>query len=293
MAVGAALALVAWRARAPQPKALLPSGPPPLAPLAIVPPGPAFVLSVDLKRLRASPAGRALLGRGLFELTGQPCQGQLAGDVDEVVLALPAESKPGRAGAEGFGLIAAGRFQGSAVAACAAQQIRARHGDPVQTRIGSFASVRDRHQTAEVSARDGLLVVSEGAYLRELLDGAEGQRGEGSEAERARDSLHAELRRVFATDSPVSATLALPNGWLSQALGEPGAELSPLSAARSAALRNARSDLQTLLPEAAALLGRITFTRKGARIDFSAHLRAEELGKLSLSITPSASASAR
>jgi len=315
---GVGLGVVTWRARLPKPET-----PAPVAPLAIVPPGPAFVLSVDLRRLRASHAGQALVGRGLAELRGDPCESRIAGEVDEVVVALPAEREPGRSGAAGLALIAAGHFRGDAVATCAEQRIVARHGDAVRTTIGSFSSVRDRHQTAEVSARNGLLIVSDGAYLRELLDGAEGHRAEGTLAERARDRLHAELRRVFGRGAPVMATLALPNGWLADALSEPGAERSPLSAIRSAALRaelgrdldvsglvaceasgpcehlerffaNARTDLRPLLPaDAAELLDRVTLTRTEARIELSAHVGAEDLSKLSPAPSASAATSAR
>jgi hypothetical protein len=279
-------------------------------PLAIVPPGPAFVLSVDLARLRTAQSGRAIVGRGLAELQGDACEQVMIHDVDEFVLTIPNGAELGRSSADSFALIAAGRFLGESVAACAERGIVARKGEAVRTTIGAFTSVRDRRRSGEVAARNGLLVVSDGEYLRELLDGAEGRRAEGSAEERERDRLHAELRRAFGRNAPVVATLALQEGWLRATLGDPEVERSPLATLRSAALRveiatdveltglvacddparcqvlerfllEARSELRALLPpEAAPALERLALTRKDARLDLSAKLSAGELAKL-------------
>jgi hypothetical protein len=303
LAVVAGAAFVLWRDRTQ-------AGGAPLPPLAIVPPGPAFVLTVELGRLRAAKSAQALVGRGLAQLAGDACEKVLFQDVDELVLTIPSSAGFEPTGADSFALIATGRFLGASVADCAERGIVARQGEAVRTTIGSFASVRDRRRSGEVAARDGLLVLSAGEYLRALLDGAEGRRAEGEPEQRERDRLHAELRRVVGRDAPVVLTLALPKGWLPAALGDPAAELSPLATLRSAALRaeigadlelagllacddaarcqalerfmlDARSDLRSLVPpEGARALERLTLTRKDTRLELAARLDPEDVAKL-------------
>lgn len=314
MALAALAAVLGWfltskRAPAPTPKRV--------SALAIVPPGPALVVTVDVARLRGVALGRTLLGRGLAELGGAACESALAANLDALALALPGDAAPESAAPDALALVGTGRFSGREVTSCAEARVRAAHGEPVRTTIGSFTSVRDRRRTAEVAARDGLLVVSEGLYLRELIDAADTTRADGTPAEHERDELHAELRRVVGQGAPIIATLALPPGWLGRALADPNADLSPLATIRSAAFRAnvtrgidvsglvacdgaepcarlerffvaARSDLSALWPEAAPLLAHLTLTRSGARIDFSAQLSADELTRVSVSAPSSA-----
>jgi len=70
-----------------------------------------------------------------------------------------------------------------------------------------------------------------------VLAAAEGQRADGNEFERTRDRVHAELRRTFARNAPVTATLTLPEGSLEAALGDAEVRRSPLALVRSAAVR--------------------------------------------------------
>jgi hypothetical protein len=305
LAIIAAAAFMLWRDRAQST-----GGTSGLRPLTIVPPGPALVLSVDLARLRGAKSGQALLGRGLAALQGDACEKLVLHDADELVLTIPSGQRLERSSPDSFALIATGHFLGHSVAGCAERGIAARKGQAVRTTIGGFTSVRDRRRSGEVAARDGLLVVSDGEYLRELLDGAEGRRAEGSPEERERDRLHAELRRSFGRDAPFVLTLALPDGWLEQALGDPTVERSPLATLRSAALRaeigadielsglvacddpgrcealerflnDARRDLHALLgPDAGRALDAITLNRKDARLELSARLRTDDVTKL-------------
>lgn len=272
-------------------------------PLAIVPPGPAFVLTLDVARLRGAKAGEALVGRGLAELKGDACEKALFYAVDALALAVPAGRKLEQPGSDSLAVIATGRFLASAVADCAERGIRARHAEPVRTTIGTFVSVRSRNRAGEVATRDGLLVLSEGTYLRELLDAAEGRRAEGSPEERERDRLHAELRRVVGKGAPVIASLALPERWLDTALGDPEAARSPLATMRSAALRAELSSdvelaglvacdgaercarLERFLSDARSDLGprwveRVALGRKDTRLDVSARLAPDDLAKL-------------
>jgi len=217
---------------------------PPVAPLAVIPAGPAFVFDVDLARLRKSADGAELSKLGVDRLA--PASSGVAfqplRDVDEVVIAVAGGAHLEREGPAVFdrdavAVVAAGRFTGKAAADTAVERIRARGGEPVRTRLGSFESVRDLKATGEVATRDGLVVLSDGAYLRAVLAAAEGQRADGSETERTRDRVHAELRRTFGRGAPVTATLALPEGWLEAALGDADVRRSPLALVRSAALR--------------------------------------------------------
>jgi hypothetical protein len=216
--------------------------PPVRRPLEIVPAGAAFVLSADLVALRASPLARRVFAERLRSMAAAPkgCGLDPVNDLDEIVIAVQDARALGELerpfGSGGLAVVASGKFRTAAVSECAAASIRARGGDPVLTPIGSFVGVRDRKRGgAEIVARDGLLVVSEGAYLRALLDAADGKGAEGADLERTRDRLHGELRRRLGEDTPVRATLSLPPGWLEQALRDPEASASPLSKLRSAA----------------------------------------------------------
>jgi hypothetical protein len=210
----------------------------------VIPAGPAFVLHVDLARLRKSATGAELSKLGLSRLSATSASAavQPLRDVDEVVLAVPGSARLARNGASVFepdavAVVAVGRFAGRAAADAAFQRIRERHGEPVRTRLGSFESVRNLRGGGEVAARDGLVIVSDGAYLRAVLAAAEGQRVVGSEAENTRDRVHAELRRTFGQGAPVTATLTLPEGWLEAALGDPDVHRSPLALVRAAIVR--------------------------------------------------------
>jgi hypothetical protein len=232
-----------------EPSATLPNGKAELRPLALVPPGAAFVMSVDVARLRASPFAPALARLGMAELMGtsSACRFDPLRDFTDVVVAspgLPAGATfttPGTPASTPAAVIGTGRFGGRVVADCASARIAERGGKPSVTNVGSFTSVRDRDLAAEMAAKDGLMVLSEGRYLREILDISDGRASEGTELDRLRDRLHAELRRTFGRGAPVLATVVVPEGWLARAFG-PEAQGSPLATIRSAALRVEVSD---------------------------------------------------
>jgi hypothetical protein len=285
-------------------------------PLAVVPAGPAFVLSVDLARLRRAPAGVELARMAAERLNavGKRCGFDPLRDIDDIVLAIAGEvarpSEPGRAPSEPIALIAAGRFVGPVVADCIVRETQERGGDPVRTTIGSFASVRDRKTAGEIAVRNGLYVLGEGPYLRSVLDAAEGHRPDGTPAERNRDKLHAELRRSFGRQAPIIATLILPQGWLERLVGEPNSERSPFDRVRSAALRvdvNERVEVRALLlcekaedaarlerfligaraelgpalgPELAQRLAEVQVERRGERLELAGTLGAADAAAL-------------
>jgi hypothetical protein len=292
------------------------SGITPTRPLAVIPPGAAFVLTADLARLRTTAAGKMLAEAAWRELDPgrAPCGFEPLRDVDQVALAVPSEGLAAGAakdtGTTDIVVVASGRFVAALVADCAAQKITARGGDVVRTGIGSFIAVRDRKSAGEIAVRNGLLVLSDGAYLRSVLDAADGHADTGSELERGSDALHSELRRSFGKSAPLIATLVLPTGWLQRALDDPEAARSPLAHIRSAALRaevtthvtwnallaceaadgcaavdrflaSARNDLTLLLgPSIGAELSRVRVERRDARIELAGTVTLEQLRSL-------------
>jgi hypothetical protein len=291
----------------------------PTAPLAVIPAGAAFVGQVDLARLRKTAAGTELFSRALrsFATPASSAEFQPLRDVDEIVVAVAGDARvspdapPREKEAVEAVVVAAGRFRGKAAADAAVEHIRARGGEPVRTALGSFESVRDLRGTGEVAARDGLLVLSDGAYFRAVLAAAEGQRPDGSEVERARDRVHVELRRTFGRGAPAIATLTLPEGWLETAFDrDSDVRRSPLALVRSAALRvnvgdtldldalfvcaspddgsrvarfliDAKSDLERALGSTTALRGlRRVGEQAGARVELSLSLSPSELNAL-------------
>lgn len=233
--VAAAVALFfgARTERAERPAALA-------SPLAVIPPGPALVVTLEPKRLSQASAGDALVrgGASLFGMGGAECELSTLLSAELIALAVAGQSEP--PGSEvGLALIASGDFEPERVSSCAEQAITRRQGRPVRTRIGSFVTVRDQKSSSGEIAirRGGPLVLSGGPYLRNILDLAEGGAPEESDFLRARDALHRTLRYGFGKNAPLIATLTLPPGWLEAYLGDPEARRSPIAKLRSAALR--------------------------------------------------------
>jgi hypothetical protein len=287
------------------------------SPLAVIPPGAALVASLDLSRLGASPAGAELVKRGatILGLGSEDCAARTLQRTQSIALSVEGVGdEPAHVDSSELALIASGEFDSAAVARCAEQTLLKRKGRPVRTTIGSFVTVRDqRGPSGEVAVRDGgPLVISNGRYLREILESAEGKPRTATELERTRDALHAELRNSFGRDAPVIATITLPGGWLERMLADREARLSPLSELRSAALRvepagdgfvleallthgspEAASQVEALLTELAAafrpwleqhagarVAGQLSAERSLAQLKFSVHLTREELERL-------------
>ncbi len=208
-------------------------------PLAIVPPGSAFVLSANVAELRRSPVGPLLAAR-TNQLIGERSDGSKLCDfdplaaLDEIALAVPSAGENARD--DDFGLIATGRFSAAQIARCATTSISARGGDPVSSQIGHFSSVRDRRSEAgEIAARDGgLLILSGGSYFRALLDAAE-DNAPKLEHQDPRDARHAELRRLVGPGAIV-ATWLLSEHWFEHVAGD-DAGLSPLRSLKTIAFR--------------------------------------------------------
>jgi hypothetical protein len=211
------------------------------SPLAVIPPGPALVVNVDPWRLTQGSARDALVreGANLFGMGGGECEVSTLLGARQLALSVAGRNGARPSADLEIALVASGDFDPEKVGACAEHAISRRKGQAVRTRIGSFLTVRDQGRTSgEVAVRKrGPLVLSGGAYLRSILDLADGKAAHPSALEEARDALHRTLREGFGRDAPLVATLTLPPGWLEAYLGDPEARLSPLAKLRSAALR--------------------------------------------------------
>jgi len=209
--------------------------------LSIIPPGSAFLLSADLRSLTRAPLG-AFIAERLQRSAGASKFVELCGfdpltRLDQLALAVPSANLAAPGHPEDFGIVASGRFRAAEIAHCARAAISARSGEAIQTKLGSFDSVRDRKASSgEIAAKDGLVVVSGGSYLRELLDSAEGQPGR-DDARDVRDARHAELRRALGP-GPLLASWLLGEGWFERVAGDDtNAKLSPLSALKTVSAR--------------------------------------------------------
>ncbi|HYQ25886.1 MAG TPA: hypothetical protein VER04_01665 [Polyangiaceae bacterium] len=278
--------------------------------LSIIPPGSAFLLSADLRSFTRTPLGTFIAER-LQRSAGASKFLELCGfdpltRLDQLALAVPSPNLA--APAPDFAIVGRGSFRAADITRCARSVINARSGEAIQTKLGSFDSVRDRKASSgEIAAKDGLVVVSGGSYLRELLDSAEGQPGR-DEARDVRDARHAELRRALGPGS-LLATWLLGEGWFERVAGEgTNAKLSPLSALKTVSARvdvGQTAELRVLLecadsegaahvssllgelraslgvlpldPALAQIAGRITVSQKGARLQLGLELKQAEL----------------
>jgi len=200
------------------------------------------VLSADITQLRHAALGASLAAR--FAQLG-PSTGDLTtlcgfdplSALDEVALAVPGAGAEGNEHTGDFGVVATGRFSATQITRCARASIAARGGDPVDSQLGTFSSVRDRKTSGgEVAARDGgPLIVSGGEYFRALLDAADGNIAK-AEHEDPRDVRHAELRRALGAGTIV-ATWLLAEGWFERVSGDTGARFSPLRSLKALGAR--------------------------------------------------------
>ena len=206
--------------------------------LVLLPPGAAFVLTADVRQLQRAPLGELLAQRlgnlGRTAELGKACGFDPLARLDQLLLAVPSADLAAQEHPEDFGIVAQGRFTGVEIVRCARAVIGKRGGEAIETRLGSFQSLRDRKSSGEVAAKDGTLIVSGGSYFRELLDAAEGH-GVGPRA--ASDARHSELRRALGRGSIV-ATWLLDAHWFERVAGDAtNARLSPLAALQAVAAR--------------------------------------------------------
>lgn len=292
------------------------------SPLAVIPPGPALVVSLDPWRLTKGAARDALVrgGANLFGMGGGECEVSTLLGARQVALSVAGQSKAGPSDELEIALVVSGDFDPEKVGVCAEQAISRRKGHAVRTPIGSFLTVRDQASTSgEVAVRKGgPLVLSGGAYLRKILDLADGKAAVANEIEKARDGLHRTLREGFGRNAPLVATVTLPPGSLEAYLGDPDARLSPLAKLRSAALRvepagdgylaeallvhedaRAAQEVETFLRELLDDFGplveaqssprvraQLAPRREGDQLELSVHLTREELERVFAPLLP-------
>lgn len=205
------------------------------SPLDALPADNAFVATLDLERLRQSPVGAALAGKGR-ELPGVGRLDDVCGfdptlRIRRLAIGIPASLDGDEP--RDFGIVATGDFSAKRIAACASRVIERRGGSPVETRLGSFIDIRDRRHTGgELAVRDGgPVLLGGGSYLRSMVDAADEQG-----PSMRRDKLHAVLRRSVGEHSTLVASWVLSADWLEQLSGSRLSKLSPLSRVRAAAL---------------------------------------------------------
>ena len=287
-----------------------------LSPLALIPPGSAFVLSADLRQLEHAPLGLLLAQRlghvGSAGQLAQLCGFDPLARLDQLALAVPSAGLAAQEHPEDFGIVASGQFSATEIVHCATAAISARGGEAIQTQLGRFSSVRDRKTSGgEVAAKDGgLLIVSGGSYFRELLDAAEGNAAQRERPD-ARDARHAELRKTLGA-APLLATWLLGEGWFERVTGDgTNPRLSPLGALKAVGARidvdraahlsvllecadsegasgvsnlltHLRASLDAMLvdPALSTLAKRITVSQTGARLKLTLDIEQAELTPL-------------
>lgn len=195
----------------------------------------AFVATVDLVRLRQSPVGAVLAGKGR-KLPGIGRIDAVCGfdptlRIRELAIGVPTSSEGDEP--RDFGIVATGDFSAKRIADCAARVIKRRGGSAVKTRLGSFIDIRDRkHPGGELAVRDGgPVLLGGGNYLRAMVDAAD-----NNGPTMHRDKLHVALRRSVGEKSTLVASWVLSPDWLEQVSGSKLSRLSPLSRIRAAAL---------------------------------------------------------
>ncbi|WP_437547303.1 hypothetical protein WME97_45115 [Sorangium sp. So ce367] len=288
--------------------------PPAAAPRALdaVPAGAMLVATLDLPALRASPAFASFL-REEREIPGlgkvrDVCGFDPVAALTEVAIAIPAAGEGGD-----FGLVAAGAVQDEALLACASKVIEARGGRPVVSGIGSFRAVRDSSAEGhgEIAVRPGgPILLGGGAYLRAMIDTAEGRAGSVG-ASAAHDDIaravgegaarvtvvltpeqRAEIGRELAlSGSGRSPAASLLSGGASVALGpeiavhaavlcDAEAPCEALGAELRAARDTRAADFATRLIGFGAVLERIAIAAEGKALHARVKLSAEEAGAL-------------
>lgn len=188
-----------YRATRPDPPPLLPAASARAAALDAIPSGALFLLTIDLRALRASPLGGALAGPARSTWLGDvkgTCGFEPLDALTELAVVVPVNGRDGD-----LGIIGAGDVDAEAISACATKVIEARGGKPARTKLGSFTSVRDvgegSHGSGEIAVKPGgPLLVGAGDFMRSLVDAAD-----GAVPSIRSDQAHAALRLAVGDDA--------------------------------------------------------------------------------------------
>lgn len=209
------------------------------SPFSAFPRGASIVVAANLEKLRKSPLS-GLVDEGSREIVGQSVRETCGFDpIDSaktLLLVIPNRTEHPRddSSQPPFGIAISGEFTEAAVASCAVRVVEKRGGEPARAKLGSFQAIRDRRANGEVAIRDsGPLLLSEGWYLREMIDALDGKT-----PSLATDDQHSTLREsVGGKGSAIIVTFISPPGWLDRMAGSEIASLSPLAALRAGAIR--------------------------------------------------------
>jgi hypothetical protein len=214
------------------------SEPQPRSPYAAFPRGASLVIAANLQKLRQSPLS-GLVDEGSREIVGESLRETCGFDpIDRaktLLLVIPNRTEHPKGDTQPpFGIAIGGEFSEAAISSCAVRVVEKRGGEPARAKLGSFQAIRDRRATGEVAIRDGgPLLLSEGWYLREMIDALDGKT-----PSLASDDQHATLRdSIGAKDSAILVTFISPPGWLDRMAGSEIASLSPLASLRAGAIR--------------------------------------------------------
>lgn len=281
--------------------------------LDAVPNGALLVASVDLAELRASPLGARFLREGR-EIPGLGRVKDVCGfdpmeTLREVALGIPAAGDAGE-----FGIVGVGNVDDEALLACIGKVIEARGGRSVVTQVGSFRTIRDADLATpggEIAVRrGGPVLLGGGAYLRAMIDTADGRWptvrasaahgqlshavGDGSGtvtvvlSPEQREALAAELTAAGTAASPaasvIAAALGVRLGPVVSLHGVVACDRRDSCAELAVALRAARderaADPATRLVGVGAVLGRVQIEPEGELLHLRVDLPADEAATL-------------
>jgi len=193
------------------------------------------VATFEVPALRKTELGARWLGAGR-RIPGLGSVSQICGSdpmaaLTELALAIPAKGRDGT-----FGVYAIGSFRTEELSSCARQLIERRGGRPVISPAGSFRVIRDAN--GELSdpelaiSSDGLVVLSEGPYVRASIDAAE-RRIPSVQHSRP----HRKLRRAVGPGTVVATVVLTPEQrqTIVEELARRGVRDSPFASVNAAA----------------------------------------------------------
>lgn len=177
----------------------------PASTLSAIPNGAFVVATLDLEALRKEPLSAPFLS-GEREVPGLgPMRATCGFDplamVDRIAIGIPDSPN------NDFGVVAMGRLSNEPILECARKIITGRGGTPISTNVGTFQTVRDGADggSGEIAiGQAGHLLFGGGAYLRSMMDAAEGK-----VADTSKSSTHTALRASLAGHEHIQASLVL------------------------------------------------------------------------------------
>jgi hypothetical protein len=192
-----------------------------------------LVMTLDVDRLRKSPIGSAILGRGDSKLLGEKTLTATCGfdpldRMREIAIAVPQENDTGE-----FGVVIRADITKDELLACAEKVMDSRKGGAHASvrRSGSFTLLEpdgdlQQHYPTLAYRQGGPFLVARGTWLGTMIDTAEGKLPSAR-----RESKHLSLRRALgqtSDDAPTfafMATVVLPKEMRESIKKEMGADI--------------------------------------------------------------------